>query len=79
MTTKTQQITLGLERPEACRLYSLIGSCLWLESVIRSNKLLDDLEEDSDLKRALESFQLGMTDVGLARANKIQDNIYRQL
>lgn len=79
MTVKTKQIRIALERPEAARLYSLIGSCLWLESVIRSHRLLDNLEEDSDLRNALGSFQEGMREVGLVRANLIQDEIFRKL
>lgn len=79
MTVKTKQIRIALERPEAARLYSLIGSCLWLDSVIKSHNLIDALKESSDLRKALESFQEGMREVGLVRANQIQNEICRKL
>lgn len=79
MTLNQSPIKITLDRPEACRLYSLLGSCLWLESVIRKHKLLEEAEDVADLQRALQSFQLGMKEMGVARATHIKEEIYKKL
>ena len=71
---------IHFERPIACRLYTALGTLLWLHSAVEA--ATDDEESTADEKK-LEALAGVMStlesEIGLRRLNIMQDEVYCSL
>ena len=67
-------MSIQLERPNACRLYSALGQLLWLHSA--TGDAASDDQKLLALRTALSNLE---QEVGIRRLSFIQDEIYRSL
>ena len=74
MTVKKAPVSVTLSRPEAARLYQLIGISLWLESAMTAEPVPD--EQTSAARVFCNNLR---DEIGLKRLNEIQDALYQEL
>lgn len=80
-------VKLSLDRPHASRLYTLLGSTLWLASLLDTHlvALSTDTESNTvtisaDLFEAIKSHHKDLHDeIKLSVMNRIQNHVYGQL
>ena len=62
---------IHMERPNACRLYSVLGQALWLQSIASS-----DLPDSQKLEALRVWAGNTQNEIGLTRLSQMQDEVY---